>query len=249
MDRAMYYFLPRNDLIVSSCAADNYVSGQLEDWIEGSLVFDGKERIATLSHAEMTKNMEYPVGKEGNKVAYDGSKRETLDMDTNNFLIETFFKTETGHTGGVLAGKSAQSGYELTVGPDGSACLTLQAGGTKAVASSTVKINDGKWHHVLVEADRAAGKATFYVDGKKAGEGSLDAIRKEASLSNSADFVVGKGFAGTMDFLRVCRSTLAESKTSIDELYAWEFDGPFLRDFTGKAPVGKRDAGALEYAP
>ncbi len=50
-----------------------------------------------------------------------------------------------------------------------------------------------------------------------------------------------------MDFLRVCRSTLAESKTSIGELYAWEFDGPFLRDFCGNAPVGKRDAGAVEY--
>jgi hypothetical protein len=48
------------------------------------------------------------------------------------------------------------------------------------------------------------------------------------------------------DFLRVCRSTLAESKTSIEELYAWEFNGPFLRDFTGKVPAnGKRDAGAI----
>ena len=35
-------------------------------------------------------------------------------------------------------------------------------------------------------------------------------------------------------------------KTSIEELYAWEFDGPFLRDFTSSKPKGKRDAGALE---
>jgi len=53
-------------------------------------------------------------------------------------------------------------------------------------------------------------------------------------------------FAGAVDFLRVCRSTLDESKTSIEELYAWEAGGPFLSDFTGKAPtVGKRDAGAM----
>ncbi len=57
---------------------------------------------------------------------------------------------------------------------------------------------------------------------------------------------MGKGLTGAVDFLRVCRSTLAESKTSIGELYAWEFDGPFLRDFCGNAPVGKRDAGAIE---
>ena len=57
---------------------------------------------------------------------------------------------------------------------------------------------------------------------------------------------MGEGFAGAIDFLRVCRSTLAESKTSIEELYAWEFDGPFLRDFANKAPAdGKRDAGAI----
>jgi hypothetical protein len=95
--------------------------------------------------------------------------------------------------------------------------------------------------------DRAAGRATLYIDGKPAGEGALDAVLKDAALSNSADFVVGKGFRGAVNFLRVCRSTLAESKTSIDELYAWEFNGPFLRDFTGHLPSnGKRDAGAID---
>ncbi len=41
--------------------------------------------------------------------------------------------------------------------------------------------------------------------------------------------------------------TLADARTSIEELYAWEFNGPFLRDFAGRAPEGKRDAGALEF--
>jgi hypothetical protein len=132
------------------------------------------------------------------------------------------------------------------VGSDGGACLTLQAGGAKVLAASTVKVNDGKWHHAIAEVDRPAGKATIYVDGKSAGEGTLDAIAEDASLGNTADFVVGKGFSGALDFLRVCQSTLAESKTSIEELYAWEFDGPFLRDFCGVRPAGKRDAGALQ---
>jgi len=99
---------------------------------------------------------------------------------------------------------------------------------------------------VIVEVDRAAGKATIYVDGKAAGKGRLDALAKDASLANTADFAVGKGLAGAVDFLRVCRSTLAESKTSIEELYAWESNGPALRDFCGNAPDGKRDAGAIE---
>lgn len=53
-------------------------------------------------------------------------------------------------------------------------------------------------------------------------------------------------FRGAIDFLRVSRGTLADAKTMIDELYAWQFNGPFLRDFRGMSPEGKRDAGALE---
>jgi hypothetical protein len=49
-----------------------------------------------------------------------------------------------------------------------------------------------------------------------------------------------------MEFLRIARATLAESKTSIDELYDWEFDGPFLRDFAGRTISAGRDAGALQ---
>jgi hypothetical protein len=80
-------------------------------------------------------------------------------------------------------------------------------------------------------------------------------LAPNVSLTNSADFLVGKGpaggyFAGAIDYLRVSRGTLAEARTSIEELYKWEFDGPFLTDFRGKAPTGaRRDAGAYEYAP
>jgi hypothetical protein len=49
-----------------------------------------------------------------------------------------------------------------------------------------------------------------------------------------------------VDFLRIARGTLADAQTSIEELYEWELNGPFLKDFTGKAPAdGKRDAGAI----
>ena len=57
-------------------------------------------------------------------------------------------------------------------------------------------------------------------------------------------------FAGQLDFLRVSRGTLADAETTIEELYGWEFDGPALRDFTGRLPHGDgRDVGAVEYAP
>jgi hypothetical protein len=247
-DRGMYYFIPRNNLTVSACTAADYVPSPLEDWIEGALFFDGKDRIAALSHAEMTRSMSYPGSKRGITNTYDGSKRATLDMGTNNFLIEIAFKTALGHTGGVLVSKMDKSGYSLAIGPDGGPELTIETGGAKASVASAVPVNDGKWHHLIGEVDRAASKVAIYIDGKTACDSKLDTIAQDAALSNTADFVVGKGFNGYVSFLRVCRSTLAESKTSIDELYAWEFNGPALTDFTGHAPAaGKtRDAGAIQ---
>jgi len=101
----MYYFIPRNDLTVSNCSADDYVPGPLEDWIEGALAFDGKARVASISHAELTKNMEYPRPQRWPQDHLRRLKRQTVDMGANNFLIEVVFKTEAGHTNGVLASK------------------------------------------------------------------------------------------------------------------------------------------------
>jgi Concanavalin A-like lectin/glucanases superfamily len=54
---------------------------------------------------------------------------------------------------------------------------------------STVKVNDGQWHHAIVEADRRARTLTVYVDGKK--EGSAEGVDASVSLANEGDFYVG----------------------------------------------------------
>ncbi|HUV64306.1 MAG TPA: LamG-like jellyroll fold domain-containing protein, partial [Sedimentisphaerales bacterium] len=110
------------------------------------------------------------------------------------------------------------------------------------------KINDGKWHHVIAEADRSAKELTIYIDGKRDSSGSGIG---SASINNDSDLFVcgtsnGKYLKGTVEFIRISLGTLKDAKTDIKELYAWQFDGPFLRDFAGSKPKGKRDAGALE---
>jgi hypothetical protein len=259
MQRGMYYFIPRNDLTVNQCTPKDYVSGPLEDWIDGALRFDGQSRYAVLSHADMTRDVEYPVAIEDGRVArgrgrsmvYSGSRRKTLDMDTNNFLIECFFRTDPGHTGGTLASKIHQGrGYELFLNTEGRIALSLSAEGEGAAVTGP-RVNDGRWHHVIAEVDRPAARVTFHVDGESAASEAIS-LGPTDSLANPGDFCVGRGsagyFAGAVDFLRVSRGTLADAKTTIDELYEWEFNGPFLRDFMGNEPVGRRDAGAIELA-
>ena len=127
----------------------------------------------------------------------------------------------------------------------------FKAAGKEATTASTAALNDGKWHHVIVECDRPAAEIRFYVDGKTAG--SAPGIAAGPSLYAPADLFLGgtpegECLAVTLDFARVSLGTLADAKTTIEELYAWQFDGPQYRDFCGNEIQGeRRDAGAVEH--
>jgi len=140
------------------------------------------------------------------------------------------------------------SGYGLTIDSSGRLLFTVKVSGASSELKSRKKINDGKWHHVIAEADRSAKELTIYIDGERDSSGAgIGGV----SINNESDLFVcgtpnGKYLKGTIEFLRISLGTLKDAKTDIKELYAWQFDGPFLRDFTGSKPKGKRDAGALE---
>ncbi len=209
---------------------DNMRGGQLERWEAANKAWEESEM----------------------KV-YPGEKRQTVDMDTNNFLVEAYFKTEAGLTGKPIVSKMNGKGYQLEIDGDGNARLLLQADGKEWAQAGSTKINDGNWHHVIAEVDRQAGRINIYVDGKLSqGASSGSAFGADLSISNSGDFMVGKSgdsyFKGQMDFLRVSRGSLADAETTIDEVYTWQFvDGPFLKDFTGrKRQAGKTVPGAID---
>jgi concanavalin A-like lectin/glucanase superfamily protein len=196
-----------------------------------------------------THQFSIPVDKGTPILAFDPQ------VAASSFIIEAYIRTTKP---GVIVSKMAVpgSGYELRVGEElGGIELTLAADNKSTTLKSGIKVSDGEWHHVLAELDRATMKMHIFVDGKSAGS-SLQPIKativgKNDSLANTADLLVGKGpkgnfFAGEIDFLRIARGSLADSQTTIDELYEWQFDGPQLRDFCGKKPKGKRDAGAIE---
>ena len=170
-------------------------------------------------------------------------------IEKTNFLVEAYFRTEPGHTGGVLLQKKDRAGYALAVNTRGG--LTFQVAGESELADvqTTAKLNDGGWHHVIAEADRKAKKLRLYVDGRRDAEAQGVG---PVSIANQADLVVGGRpdgghLAGTIEFMRMALGTLEDAKTTIEELHAWEFSGPFLEDFLGRRPHGRRDAGALQH--
>ncbi len=249
--RQTYQYMPTFPLTAVNVTAEDFTMGQLEDWTQGALKLDGKSKYALLKHKDLTKDTTYDFKKK--QVTVSGREVKTVDMDSNNFLIELHakFAADQGPAG-LVRKISPSAGYELSLTEEGGLKLVLRSNGSQDQATARAKLDDGKYHHVLVEVDRKRWMIAFYVDGKKVGGGGLQNLQPSASLSNNGDFVVGRSSAdkylqAELDFLRVCRGTLSEARTSIEELYAWQFDGPFLRDFVGNEPVGKgRDAGAIE---
>ena len=235
--RAGYLNQPKNHLTASGVNHTSYVNGLLEDWTEGALEFKDTT-YCFLPDADLKK-----------KVATN------LDMEKESFLIEVYTLTMKGHTDGVIVSKYAEggSGYILDIDPAGHARMRVRMGGADVYArSSTAAVNDSSWHHIIAEVDRVNWLVNIYVDGKLSnGTATGDMPEVYESLTNTGDFIVGKcmdGFPyrGSIDFLRVSKGMLKDAKTTIEELYAWEFNGPFLKDFAGNAPQGKRDAGAIE---
>jgi hypothetical protein len=246
--RETYHRMPQYPLTTVNVAADDYVRGDLEDWIDGALEINGSDQYAFVSHEAMSQPLEIG-GRRGSRTVPAEDLR-TMDVRDSSFILEIYFRTEPGASQGILMRKmDDQAGYALAAG--GSIMFTVRSGGNETAVAGRTRVNDGQWHHVLAEADRDADRMRVYVDGILDIE--ADGVGA-ASLANGADFYIGgtpqgQCLAATIDFARVSLGSLADAKTTIDELYAWQFDGPFLRDFVGARPAGaRRDAGAIEYS-
>ena len=257
----------RHDLVWQGDSPMMFVPGPLEDWADSALELDGKSGFCAIHHDDMQKDI---TDSKNGKVLLAGTARRTPDMGDNNFLIEAVFRTAAGLGSGVIVGKGVARvltdhlkseprrneiahqgvGYALVLDHMGRVRFLLRSNDgpdNECSRSSAVVVNDGQWHHVIAEADRTDAQGLHvYVDGKLC-DGAWSGVMSKASLSNSADLVVGKDISGAVAFLRISQGTLRDAETSIGELYTWEFDGPFLRDFMGSKPVAKRDAGAFQH--
>lgn len=233
-NRETYKTVPKNNLKAYGLNAGSFVKGALEDFADAALVFDGVKTYCSAFSSSLVCN--------------------SVNMITNNTILESYFKTNPGTTQGTLLAKYGATGYgyQLSIEAAGSIQFDLMNNGASIFGLSGSKpVNDGNWHHVLVETNRQTKTSTIYIDGVIANGISTGTIPPSANLSSGDELLIGKNingnfFAGTIDYLRISKGTLADAKTTIEELYKWQFDGPFLKDFAGNSPIGKRDAGALE---
>lgn len=237
-NRETYNKFPKNHMKAYGLSKESFVKGMLEDFDEGALVFDGATTYCSLTNSVTSKTI-----------------CNNVDMTTNSFIVEACYKTAQGHDGGVLVSKAGATGYgyQMEVLSEGDIRFSILNNGNAVFSQQASAAGiDGNWVHVLAEINRTAAIVNIYINGVLANtstNGTMPAAG--VSMTNAADLLVGKNqsgsyFEGTMDFMRISKGTLADAKTTIEELYKWEFDGPFLYDFAGNRPIGQRDAGALE---
>lgn len=196
-------------------------------------------------HSKALQKGNARVDRSKNAGGPDPALVRTVDIGTGNFLIEAYLQTSASE--GTLVQKGKDTGYALDL-QGGKLRLRLKDASGEFTATTAAPVNTGQWIHLIAEIDRQAGVAV-YLDGKKA-ETTTTGTLPTGSLANTEDFQVGGGpgatpLAATLGYLRVARSTLAESRTSIGELHAWQFNGPADRDFAGNDRRKKNTPGAL----
>lgn len=249
--RDNYYRFPTYPLSAVNVTLDDYQPSPLENWTRGSLHFDGRSQYAVLKN----QDIERPVtmingrGSRGPTHTISGKDLVNPQIYNSNFLIEIYFQTALGSKDATLIEKSNATGWAMSLDEVGHVMLNIRSSNNNTKLVSSRAVNDGNWHHVIAEVDRKARTMTIYIDGKL--DITAPGIGPEISLANDADLYVGgtpegHDLNGAIDFLRLARGTLADSKTTIEELYAWEFHGPFLHDFMGRLRPDGGDAGAID---
>lgn len=251
-NREEYYQTPRFDLKGMNITKNDFVTQGAENFTASTLKLNGVNQYAVLANDKMTSA---DVKVRGSMRKVSGEDLRSPDIKTGNFLIESLVRIPEGKKG-LIAGKVPETGrgYKLSVNNEG--FLSMELCNNKSVdcgIASTVKIADGKWHHVIAEVTRTGSSdIKLYVDGADV-SAAVSGTIPLSSLSNTADLSVGGGpgyeyLAGEIDFLRIAAGNLSDAQTTIEELYTWEFQGPNTYDFTGRSTAGsKRDAGAFQY--
>lgn len=238
-DRRTYRLTPRYPLLPVHVGENDFVPSPLETWVRGAVRLNGENQSFILP--AKTLRGAFSVGDR----EFEEADRVTPRIDQGNLLVEIIFIPEN-LTASLVHFREA-AGYALAL-EDGRVVFSVEdQEGARARVESPEQLAPGQLAHVVAEFDRSEG-LRLSIQGQTVAT-TPDAPK--GSLLNNADFLVGGGsdlphLRGTLCYLRVARATLAEAQTSIGELFAWQFDGPNQRDFSGRLRPEIPSAGAIE---
>jgi hypothetical protein len=137
---------------------------------------------------------------------------DNFNPGASDFTTAFWINTTQGGIDNSIITKATSDPFWL-VGLRGSKAWFELKTGTTSLGSSNSVINDGKWHHVVVVADRSAN-ATFYIDGKA--DGSFDISASNGSLGNGSPLRIGDGwvndFNGKLDEVSIHSRALSASE-------------------------------------
>jgi len=185
-----------------------------EENITVRVPFIGVQDSVTVSGATSVK------GKEGNAAAFDGSASITYSgpdlTDFTTFSAAAWIYPEAN--GGVVINKGYNNSpsWEISLTSTGNVRCTLRdASGNDYNVDSSSTIPADQWTHVACTYD--GRYLRVYVNGTEVGSAYVGYL---GALSNTSDLVVGSGFVGNIDDLRVYRYALAPR--DITNLYSGE---------------------------
>jgi hypothetical protein len=142
----------------------------------------------------------------------------SLDMGTGDFSVEAWIKTSVHGEQAVISKKgSSGPNWLVTVTDDSGQVGRVRAYIKDASTSRTaygpsIRVDDGKWHHVVVLFDRDTG-VRIYVDGAS----SLKTGAVTGTVANSGALKVGaassyKYFSGRIDEVAIYRRLLSQAR-------------------------------------
>ncbi|OHD55197.1 MAG: hypothetical protein A2096_11710 [Spirochaetes bacterium GWF1_41_5] len=224
---------PRRDLKAFNINENSFKPGLLESWTSGSLELNGIDQYCSLERKE----------------------NQALDIGLGNFLIEITIKLPANAPGKktIIEKTDGKNGYGLYIEHGKIIMLVIQD--KEIITRESIQpLTDSAWQHIIAEIDRSTSDGiNIYLNGVPVNGKISGKLLADNDISCDSDLLIGKDrgnkyLACQIDFLRIAKGSLKDAETTINELYNWEFNGPFLKDFYGNTPAGRgRDAGAIEY--
>lgn len=148
-----------------------------------------------------------------------------LDFGIDDFTAEAWIKPSSNDERPVFGKRTATHYWQATVTDDpnhaGQLRMSVNDGVALRQVYSTLRVDDGNWHHVAVTVDRDAG-ITIYLDGSVAGRGFGATT---GNLDNTGNFQVGKlpdypNYRGDIDEVALYRTLLTPATIAAHAQYA-----------------------------